>query len=157
MDLRTLRAGGLLETATLQRREPAGCESRFKMMARGVLPLCASIAVGALLLCGARARGGQQNPGMTPQMAVPFVTPPAPAQSGPPLTISLQDAIKRAQENSPAFRTAVTDYLLARQNRVQANAAQLPSVDYTTHLLNTTGNGLPTGRFVTNDGVQVYR
>lgn len=156
MDCRRLRADSLSENAFLRRPGSTGCEFRARIPGGSRSALVVAIAA-LLLLSGARALGGQQNSGMAPQAAVPLIGPPTQSQSGPPLTISLQDAIKRAQENSPAFRTAVTDYLLARQNRVQANAAQLPSVDYTTQLLNTTGNGLPTGRYVTNDGVQVYR
>ncbi|MGH9470747.1 MAG: TolC family protein [Terriglobia bacterium] len=74
------------------------------------------------------------------------------------MTISLQDAIQRAQQNSPVFQTAVTATKVARESRVAANAAMLPSVDYRTQYLNTQGNGIsPVGRFVTNDGVHVYR
>lgn len=83
---------------------------------------------------------------------------PAATSTSPPLTISLQDAIQRAQQNSPVFQTAVTAAKVAREGRVQANAAMLPSVEYRTQYLNTQGNGIsPVGRFVTNDGVHVYR
>lgn len=83
---------------------------------------------------------------------------PAATSTSAPLTISLQDAIQRAQQNSPVFQTAVTAAKVAREGRVQANAAMLPSVEYRTQYLNTQGNGIsPVGRFVTNDGVHVYR
>lgn len=78
--------------------------------------------------------------------------------SGPPLTLTLQDCLKRAATNSPQFQAAVTALKLARENRIQSNAAMLPSVEYRTQYLNTQGNGIsPVGRFVTNDGVHVYR
>ncbi|MGH9326494.1 MAG: TolC family protein, partial [Terriglobia bacterium] len=78
--------------------------------------------------------------------------------SGPPITISLQDALRRAEQNSPLFQTAVANLELARENRVQARAAMLPSVGESTQYLNTQGNGIsPVGRFTTNDGVHVYR
>ncbi|MGH9359786.1 MAG: TolC family protein [Terriglobia bacterium] len=124
------------------------------------LVLAAMAAAVTLLIAGPRASAGQaaqSNPQLMPQATVPLVEPPTQGQTGPPLTISLKDAIQRAQQNSPAFQTAVTNYEVAREARVQATAAQLPSVEETSQLLNTTGNGLPTGRFVTNDGVQVYR
>jgi outer membrane protein len=84
--------------------------------------------------------------------------PESQARSSPPMTLSLQDAIRRAQQNSPAFQGAVTNLRVARENRVQARAAMLPSIDNTTQYLNTQGDGIsPVGRFVTNDGVHVYR
>lgn len=78
--------------------------------------------------------------------------------SGPPLTLTLQDCLKRAAIYSPQFQAAVTALKLARESRIQANAALLPSLEYRTQYLNTQGNGIsPVGRFVTNDGVHVYR
>jgi len=47
---------------------------------------------------------------------------------------------------------------LAREDRLQARAALLPSADYTMQYLGTQGNDvLPSGRYVTNDGVHVYK
>lgn len=87
-----------------------------------------------------------------------LVQPPASTQSGPPLTLTLADALARARVNSPQFQAAVTALKVARGNRVQARAAMLPSVDYLMQYLNTEGNGIsPVGRYVTNDGVHVYR
>lgn len=81
-----------------------------------------------------------------------------PGQAGPPLTITLQDAIQRAKQNAPKFQLAVTASKVAHEARVQARAAMLPSVENSTQYLNTQGNGIsPVGRFVTNDGVHVYR
>ncbi|MGH9434977.1 MAG: TolC family protein [Terriglobia bacterium] len=79
-------------------------------------------------------------------------------QTGPPLTLTLQDALRRAEQNSPQFQLAATTVKLAREGHVQARAAMLPSVDYSTQYLNAQGNGIsPVGRFVTQDGVHVYR
>ncbi len=50
-------------------------------------------------------------------------------QSGPatnvvaPPTITLQDALARAQANEPQFRAALTDYGVAKETRVQSRAA----------------------------------
>lgn len=75
-----------------------------------------------------------------------------------PLTLTLQDALERAQKYSPQFQAAVTATKMARENVVQARATMLPSADYTMQDLTTQGNGLlPSGRYVTNDGVHVYR
>src|SRR5439155_14970951 len=56
------------------------------------------------------------------------------------------------------FQSAIADAQIARQDRVQAKSSLLPSVSHTTQYLGTQGNGFaPSGRFVTNDGVHVYR
>ena len=75
-----------------------------------------------------------------------------------PLTLTLQDALARAEKYSPQFQAAVTATKMARANVTQARSTLLPSADYTTQELLTQGNGVvPTGRYVTNDGVHVYR
>jgi len=75
-----------------------------------------------------------------------------------PLTLTLQDALQRARKYSPQFQAAVTAAKMARENVVQSRASLLPSADYTMQDLTTQGNGvLPSGRYVTNDGVHVYR
>src|SRR5437879_12220236 len=73
-------------------------------------------------------------------------------------TLTLQDALARAQRIDPQVQSAVSNAKLARENRLQSRAALLPSLAGSSQYLNTQGNGLiPTGRFVTNDGVHVYR
>ena len=82
---------------------------------------------------------------------------PGPASTAPQ-TLTLQDALGLAQKNDPQFLTALGDVRIAREDRVQARAALLPSVGLKSDYLGTQGNGvLPSGRFVTNDGVHVYR
>ncbi|HLK32870.1 MAG TPA: TolC family protein, partial [Terriglobales bacterium] len=89
---------------------------------------------------------------------VQLVEPGTPGQSGPPVTITLQDAIARARRNYSQYLSAVTDAKVANEDRVQARAALLPSLSYEQQYLGTQGNGrLASGRFVTNDGVHVYR
>jgi outer membrane protein TolC len=74
----------------------------------------------------------------------------------PPLT--LLDALERAQRLDPQFQSAVSDAKLAREDRLQSRATPLPSLGLSSQYLNTQGNGLiPTGTFVTNDGIHVYR
>ena len=64
----------------------------------------------------------------------------------------------RAQQNAPQFLAAVNDAKSAHEDLRQAKAGLLPSLGVRSEYLGTQGNGtLPSGRFVTNDGVHVYR
>jgi outer membrane protein TolC len=90
----------------------------------------------------------------------------APAQrqapSEPPqsarLTLTLQDALARAQQNDAQFLSTVTDVKVTHEDVAQARTAILPTVSGRSEYLGTQGNGkLASGRFVTNDGVHVYR
>jgi outer membrane protein TolC len=74
----------------------------------------------------------------------------------PPLTLTLQDALKLAKTNSVPFQSALTDQGLARQDNVQARAALLPSVSSNTTFIYTEGNGTSTGVFLANNGVHEY-
>lgn len=85
-----------------------------------------------------------------------------------PLTITLQDALQRAEQNEPQYRSAVTDSRLAHEDRVQARAGLLPSVMYNNAFIYTQGTGpLPEScksnpgsctpsRFIANNGVHEY-
>ena len=93
-----------------------------------------------------------------PPASVALMEPGEPGQTGPPVTITLQDAIARASRNYSQYLSAVTDAKVANEDRVQARASLLPSLSYTQQYLGTQGNGkLASGRYVTNDGVHVYR
>ena len=73
-------------------------------------------------------------------------------------TLTFQDALERAQRNDPTFQSAVSNTKLAREDRLQSRTAPFPTLDLSSQYLNTQGNGvIPTGSFVTNDGVHVYR
>jgi len=75
-----------------------------------------------------------------------------------PLTLTLKDALARAQANAPQLLSAVNDASIAHEDLLQARAAQRPTASFKSDYLGTQGNGvLPSGRFVTNDGVHVYR
>jgi outer membrane protein TolC len=81
-----------------------------------------------------------------------------PGQASPPLTITLQDAVDHARKNDAQFLASITDEKLAHEDSIQARNALLPSISNSTQYLGTEGNGkIPGGRFVTNDGVHVYR
>jgi outer membrane protein TolC len=97
---------------------------------------------------------GQQNP-ILPQQPGPKVDLPVPQGT---LTLTLKDALARAQRYETSFLAAANAAEIAREDTVQARAALYPSVGLRSEYLNTQGNGVfPSGRFVTNDGVHVYR
>jgi outer membrane protein TolC len=74
-----------------------------------------------------------------------------------PVTLTFQDALERAGHLDPQLSLATADAESAHQDRVQARAALLPSVNVTNAYLFTQGNGVTaSGRYVTNDGVHVY-
>ncbi len=150
-----------------KRLDPAPrCELAFgtrsvnpRTTARGLLFQAASwFIVAAICSASALAARKQQNSVSGSQASLSIVGPSSPGTGAAPLTLTLQDAIQRAQKNSPQFQSAVTAVKLAREDRVQARAAMLPSISETTQYLNNEGNGIsPVGRFVTQDGVHVYR
>ncbi len=85
-----------------------------------------------------------------------LVQPQGPA--APPPVITLQDALDRAKQLDAQYQLARTDTMVAREDRLQAKAATLPSFSHLTEYLGTQGNGrTPNGRYVTTDGVHVYR
>jgi outer membrane protein TolC len=89
---------------------------------------------------------------------VQLLQPPGANNATAPVTITLQDAIERARKNDVQFLAAVNGAKSAHEDRLQARNAILPQFSYTTQALLTQGNGkTPNGRFVTNDGVHVYR
>jgi outer membrane protein TolC len=70
----------------------------------------------------------------------------------------LQDALTRARANAPQLLSTLADANSAHEDLLQAKGAIRPSVSGRSEYLGTQGNGtLPSGRFVTNDGVHVYR
>jgi outer membrane protein TolC len=77
---------------------------------------------------------------------------PAPA----PLTISLQDALARARQYGTQIQSANINAAIAREDRTQAKAATLPSLNAFNQFIYTEGNGTPSGVFVANDGVHIY-
>jgi outer membrane protein TolC len=70
--------------------------------------------------------------------------------------ISMKDALQMARAYSPQFQTALTNSLIAHENRLQARDARLPTVDALNQFIYTEGNGTPSGVFIANDGVHIY-
>lgn len=88
----------------------------------------------------------------SPSSAVPTQSTQA------PLTITLQDALERARKNNVEFNAALTDQGVAHQDKIQARAALLPSVNYNNEYLYTQGNGTQTNTpiFIANNTVHEY-
>jgi outer membrane protein TolC len=83
----------------------------------------------------------------------------APAVSQPSsgtITITLQDALERAQKYGAQVQAANLVAAAAKEDRVQARAASLPSLSALNQFIYTEGNGTPSGVFVANDGVHIY-
>ncbi len=75
-----------------------------------------------------------------------------------PVTLTLKDALVLAEKNDPSLLAATGDAASANEDRKQARAALYPSLSGRSEYLGTQGNGkLSESRFVTNDGVHVYR
>jgi len=95
---------------------------------------------------------------MRPQLAALALTLTTALAQTPPQTITLKDAIALAEKNDPQLLAAATDAAIAHQDREQARTALYPALSAKSEYLGTEGNGkIPTSRFVTDDGVHVYR
>ncbi len=82
-----------------------------------------------------------------------FAQGPPPA---PTLTLTLDDAMQRARANSQQLLSAGIAARLAHEDRVQARAAMLPSLNWDNGFIYTQPNGTSSGVFVPNDGPRVY-
>ncbi len=80
----------------------------------------------------------------------------ATAQFQVPLQITLQEAMARARKYGFQIESANIGAALAREDRVQARAAMLPSLNAFNQFIYTEGNGTPSGVFVANDSVHIY-
>ena len=92
------------------------------------------------------------------------------ASTQAPLTLTLQDALKRARANSVPFQAALTDQGVAHEDQVQARAALLPKVNYQNEFIytqpaggptesanpGTTASGAQAPRFIANNSVHEY-
>jgi outer membrane protein TolC len=115
------------------------------------LSLLLLFAVAVLL--GASSAGAQEVPAGPP---LQLVRPEGSA--GAPIVITLADALQRAKQNDAQFQASVADVEIAREDRVQAKVGLLPAFSYTTQYLGNQPNGVnPNGRFVSLDGVHMYR
>jgi outer membrane protein TolC len=113
--------------------------------------------IAAVVMCV----GAESTPARAQEdgTALDWARPMGPNQVPPPQVVTLADAIEQAQRVDAHFQSALTDAKLAGGDRTQARNAILPTISYTSQALLTEGTGGKTtvGRFVTNDGVHVYR
>jgi outer membrane protein TolC len=91
-----------------------------------------------------------------------FLTVPALAQQTvssetSPIRLNLADALGRARKNSVVYQGAVTEAQIAREDKKQAVAALLPSVNYNNSAIYTQGNGVDGQvRYIANNAVHEY-
>ena len=93
-------------------------------------------------------------------------TAPAVTPAGNGLTISLDEAVRRAELNEPEFAAAAADGKVAQLDKSIARASLLPSATYHNQYLFTQGNGSndrigqtttsPAPRFIANNAVHEY-
>ncbi len=127
-----------------------------KSLGRRLMKACAALLL--VLVLPAVPALGQTGDSSAASSSLQLVHPAGAENTGPPITLTLHDALERARQYDTAFSSAMTDAKIAHEDRVQARAALLPTTSFTTQELLTKGNGvLPSGRFVTNDGIHVYR
>ena len=95
---------------------------------------------------------------LSPCSAGPAANQIAPSSQSAPVTVTLQDALTRAQANEPQYHAALTEYGVAKEQRIQSRAALLPNVNYDAGFIYTEGNGTHsnTGRYIANNGVHEY-
>ena len=79
--------------------------------------------------------------------------PPTPA---PVLTLTLQDAMDRAKANSQQLLSADIAARIAREDKVQAKAALLPTLNWEHGFIYTQPNGTDTGVNVASNGPREY-
>ena len=83
---------------------------------------------------------------------------PTPASDAAPTTITLQDALKLARKNSPAYQSALTDFALAHEDKVQSRGALLPNLNFNTQAIYTppAAKKDTAGRFIAANGIHEY-
>jgi outer membrane protein TolC len=122
----------------------------------------AILSVGLMLVSGVRpprAAAQANAPSPIVNSSVQLLQPQGPGQSTPAITVTLKDAFERARKNDPLFLGAALDAKSAHEDRLQARNALLPTITGSVQYLGTQGDGgkISDGRFVTNDGIHVYR
>lgn len=140
------------------RRMRSGRSADSSRSQKGLAP---AVSIFVLALGALPVRGFAQT-AVTPQISS------SPQASAAPLTLTFQDALQRARQNTPEYRAAQTDLGLAREDKVQARAGFLPDVNYTNSFLYTQGTGpvplsctataagCPSVRYIANNAVHEY-
>src|SRR5215470_7763485 len=116
------------------------------------------IALAAVVIAATTTARAQ-----TTQTAPPQTNPPLPlvhpqGAAAPPMVVTLQDALQRAREIDPTYQSSATEAAITHQDSVVARAALLPELINSTQYLGNQANGVnPNGRYVSLDGVNMYR
>ena len=123
----------------------------------GIVFLLTLSAVAGLMLPISNASAQQAAPAVSEGTEVKLMQPPG--EAGAPISITYQDALDRARKNDPTFIAAVLDAKIAHEDRIQTRNEMLPQITATSQYLGTQGDGgkISDGRFVTNDGIHIYR
>ena len=113
------------------------------------------LAAGVSFSCAGSAAG--QGPDTPAAAAAPENVQQETASKTAAVRLTLQDALARARKNSAQFQSALTESAIAHQDRFQAAAALLPSVNYNNQALYTQSNGPGNPvRFIANNAVHEY-
>jgi len=85
-------------------------------------------------------------------------TNPEPSPDAAPSTITLQDALKLARKSSPTYQSALTDFALAHEDKVQSRGALLPNVNFNTQAIYSPAASKTetTSRFIAANGIHEY-
>jgi outer membrane protein TolC len=89
-------------------------------------------------------------------VAAPAIAQPAPAAGPPDAPMTLQAVLDQARVNSQQFRAAQLASNLAVEDKKQAKAALLPTINGFGQYIYTQPNGTPSGVWVPNDGPNIY-
>ncbi|MGH9679044.1 MAG: TolC family protein [Candidatus Acidiferrales bacterium] len=110
-------------------------------------------------LPGASSAAAQEMTTTGGESQVKLLQPSGAAQSGAPVQVSFKEALDLARKNDPTLLGAVLDARSAHEDRIQTRNEMLPQITATSQYLGTQGNGgkISDGRFVTNDGIHIYR
>jgi len=90
-------------------------------------------------------------------LAVPAFAQQTVSSETSPIRLNLADALERARKNNVVYQGAVTEAQIAREDKKQAVAALLPSVNYNNSAIYTQGTGVDGQvRYIANNAVHEY-
>jgi outer membrane protein len=90
-------------------------------------------------------------------LAVPALAQQTVASETSPIRLTLAEALERARKNNVVYQGAVTEAQIAREDKKQAVAALLPSVNYNNSAIYTQGTGVDGQvRYIANNAVHEY-
>lgn len=114
--------------------------------------------IGSLIIAAMPSAAQTANTDGSGEIEVQLARPSG-EQLGAPVTVTLKDALDRARKLDPQLAAADADAKSAHDDRLQERNALLPNFNALSQYLGTQGNGgrVSDGRFVTNDGVHIYR